>query len=97
MACWTLNHGFMNALHMEYNTSTHVIFTPLPMAYRTPSYVIMKPPVLVDMVSSIYHDEVQSAKYKDENLTPGSKYHMVCWFHEGVDQKGKLMRNHQAN
>jgi hypothetical protein len=37
------------------------------MVYRTPSYVIMKSPVLVDIGSSIYHDEVQNAKYKDEN------------------------------
>jgi hypothetical protein len=57
----------MNPLHMAYNTSTHAIFTPLPMAYRTPSYVIMKSSVFVDMRSPIYHDEVQNAKYKDEN------------------------------
>ena len=53
------------------------------------------PLFLVEMGASIYHEGVQNAKCKDENLTPGSKYHMLfkllvprgCWLKRNIIEK----------
>ena len=81
----TLSYGIMNRLPMIYRTPylwyieppTHCILTSLPMVYRAPYQWYIEPPRLVGMRG--FNLPWYDSKYNDQNLTPGSKYHMVYW------------------